>query len=112
MKTVFAIAIAAMMPLASMSATYDKGLHYEQQVSSAVSVGAGAELHIKSVDDPLGANASINLEASDSWLVFEGVKASAVKARWLAQVKVVGSTVVDGLQPGLYIVNRQKVIVY
>lgn len=92
MKFFFSLVVALSMPFMLMAATYDKGTHYVQQIGSAVSVGAGAELHIKSVDTPLTGSDSINLEASDSWLVFEGVKASAVKARWLSQVKVAGIT--------------------
>lgn len=66
------------------------GISYEQQVTGTVIVGAGSELHITSVEAPLAAGASIDLAGDDAWLVFEGIKASTVKAKWLGQVTVAG----------------------
>lgn len=82
----FTILAMAMAPLIALA----DGLTYEQQVAGAVSVGAGSELHITGVDAPLAPGASIDLAADDAWLVFEGVKASTVKAKWLGQVTVAG----------------------
>lgn len=81
--TILAMAVAPVLAMA-------EGLTYEQQVAGAVSVNAGSELHITGVDAPLAPGASIDLTTDDSWLVFEGVKASTVKAKWLGQVTVAG----------------------
>lgn len=82
-----AIVAMAAAPMVAMAVPQ---INYEEQVSGAVTVGAGIEMHLTSVSAPLAEGASIDLQADDSWLVFEGVKASVVKANWLGQITVAG----------------------
>lgn len=91
MNRFFHVVTTVLLPLLALAASeYGKGIHVEQQIGAPVSVASGGELHIRSVDAPISGNGSVDLRASDAWLVFEGVKASQVKAKWLSKVTVEG----------------------